>query len=282
MCEEGELPVWAHLTDLAEEVSWRAVLSNGTEICAEDYSGSGGVDRHLTSCCLPADSGVTIQCEDSGADGWHGGYLEIGLSNGTRVCGNYATGVMQEFDCDIGSDGVDCTEVDLSCQEGEMAVFAHLPAFAGEASWTITDANGDEVCAAEYPGTACHWYYGCEGGVDHHESGCCLPIDSGPFEIECADSGNDGWHGGYLQMGEEQVCDDMTGGTMVMDCELAADGNTTSVSCDAAPLCADDEFELFAHFPSWASEASWTATVDGAEICSAEYTGSVQELHHTG
>lgn len=73
--------------------------------------------------------------------------------------------------------------VDLSCQEGEMAVFAHLPAFAGEASWTITDANGDEVCAAEYPGTACHWYYGCEGGVDHHESGCCLPIDSGPASI---------------------------------------------------------------------------------------------------
>lgn len=64
----------------------------------------------------------------------------------------------------------------------------------------------------------------------------CVALER-PFEIECADSGNDGWHGGYLQMGEEQVCDDMTGGTMVMDCELAADGNTTSVSCDAGLLC---------------------------------------------
>jgi len=39
---------------------------------------------------------------------------------------------------------------------------------------------------------------------------CCL--NEGEYDLSCYDSGGDGWHGGYLEIGGERFCEDFTSG----------------------------------------------------------------------
>lgn len=64
---------------------------------------------------------------------------------------------------------------DHGCAAGDTPLYAHFIHYAGEASWTATSDDGEELCAEEYPSTG---FLGMDG-LDHHDTGCCLPSDTG-------------------------------------------------------------------------------------------------------
>ena len=75
----------------AEEITW----SIGSCRSSQSYM---NFNVFTQQCCL-ADGDYKIKCQDSYADGWHGGYLEI---NGQKYCEDF-TGSLQETDLTIGA-----------------------------------------------------------------------------------------------------------------------------------------------------------------------------------
>ena len=47
----------------------------------------------------------------------------------------------------------------------------------------------------------------------HHQK-CCLPADQNEYSINCFDSSEDGWHGGYLEINGIKYCEDFLDGSM--------------------------------------------------------------------
>ena len=50
--------------------------------CQSKRQGYGSYARYVEQCCLPTGS-YTLQCKDSGGNGWQGGYIEVG---GQKYC----------------------------------------------------------------------------------------------------------------------------------------------------------------------------------------------------
>lgn len=97
-------------------------------------------------------------------NGWCGCLtLEEGIDFGDAIQGEH-----------VHTNHSGCTICDFEplCEEGEFALFAHYPRYAGEASWTAT-VNGTKICAAEYPSNG--WF----GEQELHYTGCCLSPDTG-------------------------------------------------------------------------------------------------------
>jgi hypothetical protein len=87
--------------------------------------------------------------------------------------------------------GSDCFEV--SMQNSEYAI---------ENSWSILDSDGNE-CSS--PASSQFLDYNV------YSLTCCLA--SGVLELTCHDSYGDGWHGGYLTIGDSVYCDTFLSGS---------------------------------------------------------------------
>ena len=81
--------------------------------------------------------------------------------------------------------------------------------WASEVKFEILDDAGKVVCSGgPYP----------DNGKTYPIDGCTLPQK---ITIKCIDTCGDGWHGGYIQIGEKKYCEDFrTGLLKVVPLEL--------------------------------------------------------------
>lgn len=75
-----------------------------------------------------------------------------------------------------------------------------VKAWPDEVKWTIVGDNGVSCSSPDYSG---HW------GIQHPVDNCVLA--PGHYTLTCNDSEHDGWHGGFLHIGEKEYCIDFDG-----------------------------------------------------------------------
>ena len=68
-------------------------------------------------------------------------------------------------------------------------------AYGNENSWTFGNCNSTQ----EY------------NSYDTYIEQCCQPM--GTYQLVCADSYGDGWHGGYIEIGGSKYCEDFMAGS---------------------------------------------------------------------
>merc|ERR1712086_683212 len=88
----------------------------------------------------------------------------------------------------------------LLASVAEANVSLHTVYWASEITFEILDESGTQLCkGGPYR----------ENGVEYPVLGCSLPT---VITVKCYDSYGDGWHGGYLQIGDKEVCKDFRSG----------------------------------------------------------------------
>merc|ERR1719370_1496199 len=127
-----------------------------------------------------------LTCKCSYGDGWHNGYIQIGDSD-EKYC--------EDFD-----DGSEKVVEDIANGGGDVCVTIKTTTFqwGNENSWTFG------ACSSSTKGYESKEVY---------EQECCQP--AGSYDLVCNDSYGDGWHGGYVEIGNSGVklCVDFTDGT---------------------------------------------------------------------
>jgi len=146
----------------------------------------GNYQDYTEECCQPAGS-YDLTCKCSYGDGWHDGYIQIGDSE-EQYCLDFEDGSEQVVeDIAHGAAGGDvCLTIKTTTLQ-----------WGNENSWTFG------ACTSSTKG------YESQG---EYEEECCQP--AGSYDLVCNDSYGDGWHGGYVQVGDSdaKLCEDFTEG----------------------------------------------------------------------
>jgi len=137
----------------------------------------GDDQQYTVQCCQPAGN-YELTCKCSYGDGWHGGYIQIG---GEKYCDDFDDGFENVVD-DIaqGEDGGDGGDGEMKC----ITIKTQTRRYGFENSWTFGSCSSDQ----EYE------------SKERYEQECCQP--AGSYDLVCECSYGDGWHGGYVQIGD--------------------------------------------------------------------------------
>ena len=68
--------------------------------------------------------------------------------------------------------------------------------YGNEISWNLGSCQGN----------------GGYGNYAEYIEQCCLP--TGSYTLQCKDSANNGWHGGYIEVDGQKYCDNFLGGNV--------------------------------------------------------------------
>jgi len=184
----------------------------------------GNNQEYTVECCQPAGS-YNLTCLCSFGDGWHGGYMQIGDSD-EKYCEDFESGDSKVIE-DVAQ-GMPEPPTDDVCVNVK----------------TVTKRWGDENS----------WIFGsCASGQSYeaneeYNEECCQP--AGSYEFICKCSFGDGWHDGYVQIGdsEEKLCEDFDDGDSKTIEDVAHGGDSVPDVCVNMKLTTKD----------WGNEIAWT------------------------
>ena len=78
-----------------KEISWKFGSCESPAGYGENVRGKYGNNREYNiECCQPAGT-YELDCKDKYGDGWHGGYIQIGIDE-TKYCESFETGKSQK------------------------------------------------------------------------------------------------------------------------------------------------------------------------------------------
>ena len=190
-----------------------------TDSGADNYDVNANTDDG--TCTYPC-AGLVVDMVDSYGDGWNGNVLTVGDQSFTIETGSVAQG------CYTGA----TEDVAVTCDGGS---------YQSEVSWTISDADGNELLSGGAPYVGCLGSCTCddETACNTGAEGDCAYPDTG---LNCDGSVADGYFmdcvgtiapDSYLSWQGDGYCDD---GAYGIDFECC-DFNMDDSDCDAALDC---------------------------------------------
>ena len=185
--------------------------------CAAGEGAGDGANVCPDDCAPPPDcEGLTVNMNDAYGDGWNGNVLTIGD---------------ESFTLESGASGEGCYTGGM-----DVAVTCGGGSWESEVSWSINDADGNELLAGGAP------YEGCLGECEEEPPGC------EGLTVNMNDAYGDGWNGNVLTIGDE---------SFTLESGASGEGCYTG-GMDVAVTCGGG---------SWESEVSWSINdADGNEL----------------
>merc|ERR1719419_266138 len=147
----------------------------------------GSYQEYTEECCQPAGS-YDLTCTCSYGDGWHGGYIQIGDS--FHYCADFTGGYDSIVEDIAYGEGNETPPQETVCAD----ITVVTQAWGYENSWTFGSCSSSQTY----------------GSYQEYTEECCQP--AGSYDLTCTCSYGDGWHGGYIQIGNDIYCDDFTAG----------------------------------------------------------------------
>ncbi|KAK3254819.1 hypothetical protein CYMTET_35980, partial [Cymbomonas tetramitiformis] len=241
-CSGSDVDTTITLTTVSygDEMSWD--LGHGCQSLGPgNYSDNS---QYTQQCCLPSNTEIAVHCYDSYGDGWHGGYLMIGQ---TQACQSFTTG--RTYAADVitvqrGTATTGCPGSDV-----DTTITLTTVSYGEEMSWDL--GHG---CQSLGPGNY--------SDNSQYTQQCCLPSNT-EIAVHCYDSYGDGWHGGYLMIGQTQACQNFTTGKT-----YSADVITVQRECEDDPEFEDEHGYDCSIWEGYACEEAapiYGYTEDGAE-----------------
>merc|ERR1712070_1237297 len=214
-CVVTTVDIWVQ--NYGDEMEWTIASCSGGP-----YAGGSADEVSYTETCCLGEGTFTLTCTDAYGDGWHGGDITIA---GTDYCSDFVGWGADSTTrtVEIGS----CVEDVCGVCDGDSSSCADACGVANGDSSSCADAcgvvNGDSSTCGECVVTNVYiwvddwgqemtWSIGnaCSGGpyasVDYvsYTEECCLY--EGTYTLTCADSANDGWHGGFINIAGTEYC----------------------------------------------------------------------------
>ena len=104
--------------------------------------------------------------------------------DGSDYCGGFSTGTLETHSITIGGTPPPTGECAVDTVTMTTATWGN------EVTWTLVDAGGNTACGGgPYPDNTVN------------TEACCVIADH-PYTLNCIDSYGDGWHGGYMTIGD--------------------------------------------------------------------------------